>query len=154
MAAHLPTPQLSDVMEELSVVRAKWRLIGYKLNIDTASLDAIAAQHQHQDIMHNLMGVLEECYRHVHPSWGLIVKILRSNTLDETMLASAIETKYCKAICETPPPPPPPPPPIDCLSPNSPSSNGSASEALPSLSTVKSPFWFRGNSEETQIGRL
>ena len=99
----LTVEDLYDVLEELHGVRAKWHDLGGTLKVNTATLEAISAEHR---------GIPNACLRAMlshwlkqvepRPCWNAVVTALRKSVVNEPQLAQTIEAKYCSGMSNAP----------------------------------------------------
>lgn len=86
---------LSELLEEIFTASTKWYNLGLRLGLQPAVLDAIQVRCQ-QDPETCLREMLKEWLKQAFPmpSWGELIKALRSTAVGEIVLASKLETKY------------------------------------------------------------
>ena len=95
---------LTDVMEAVVDVAAKWKFIGMALGIKRAELNTIASKHASdakECLSDMLCAWLQQCYdakRFGQPSWKLLCQAVR-NTVggNNPALANKIAKKYMKS---------------------------------------------------------
>ena len=86
-------------MNELCVVRKKWKLIGLGLRLPPSDLEAMSG-----DPLECLQNSLSKWLNGIDPlpTWDALIAVLRSPVLDEEKKAQELEEKYCGV---TPSPP-------------------------------------------------
>ena len=88
-------PELSVLLEELFDVKRKWYNIGLQLKVPDTKLDEIESTSK-DDIEVALRRVLQEWLKQLEPrpTWGSLVRALRSRTVSEHDLAANLEGRY------------------------------------------------------------
>ena len=83
------------IVEKLHRVQAVSLILGRLLRIPKASLDSI--KQQYTDPSLRLISVIDEFVKQDEPkpTWGFIVKALKSPLIRELRLAKKIEANYC-----------------------------------------------------------
>ena len=89
----LSVSAVSAVMQELRVVRKKWRTIGKELGVGKDILDDIRTNYS--DPENRLKVVLSERVSRHTTTWGDIVAVLRTPRVGQSQLADHFEAKYC-----------------------------------------------------------
>lgn len=92
----LSVDDLPVVREELNKVRAKWYDVGMQLGVSVDTLNAIRKQHLNDpsDCLREILTTWLKAY-HPPPTWDKLLKVLKTKTVDEAMLAADLECKYC-----------------------------------------------------------
>ena len=95
LLAYLPLDlmSVSAVVQELSVVQKKWRMIGKELGVRKYVLDNIRSGYSEPE--NRLMEVLRERVGSQITSWGGIIAVLRTPRVGQSQLADQLEAKYC-----------------------------------------------------------
>ena len=83
---------LKHLVNDLYIVRKKWKWIGLGLGVKSSELDAMCGS-----LLECLYSMLSEWVKGVDPgpSWEELVAVLRSPTVDETGLAKELEETFC-----------------------------------------------------------
>ena len=95
MLAYLPLDLLSvsAVVQELSVVQKKWRIIGEELGVRKYVLDQIRTNYSQPE--NCLWEVLRQRVGSQITTWGGIIAVLRTLRVGQSQLADHLEAKYC-----------------------------------------------------------
>ena len=96
----LSVDELAVLVEELINVRAKWYNIGMKLGVGVGTLNAIRAQfNDPSDCLRETLAAWLRA-RPTPTTWSKVVEALNSAIVDEGVLATSLEHRYCSS---TPP---------------------------------------------------
>ena len=89
----LTEKDLSNLMEDLIQVASKWMDLGIKLEMKRCTL-LVVQQNNPNDQVRCLSDMLHRLIRKRKVEWRNITEALRSDTLDEGVLATELEEKY------------------------------------------------------------
>ena len=94
LETNLTVDDLGLVLEEIVDVSAQWYPLGLQLKVRTGTLDRI--QTQFPDPRRQLLEMLKTWLTTGdNASWKNLIDALRSRSVEESQLASVLETKYC-----------------------------------------------------------
>ena len=86
---------LGKVYESLVNIKHRWYVLGLQLDVETNKLDGIQSQFPQQPEM-ALLEVIKEWLKQTGKpcSWNVLVKALRTNSVNEEKTAKYIEMSY------------------------------------------------------------
>ena len=97
---HDHTPNLDDLMNDVAIISAKWRLVGVQLKLPNGTLDEIQDQNAGRPDQCILSFFEQVCarWRSLGTSpytWKTLINALRSPAVGEVTLANELNVKYC-----------------------------------------------------------
>ena len=86
---------VNNVRKEIHAIRGKWQDIALELGMSFK--DTVKIRSDFDDDKYRLLEVLQWWLTREQPkpTWGVLIKSLRSCTVEEDQLADALQRKYC-----------------------------------------------------------
>jgi len=89
---------LAIVLNEIFPCCTKWFNIGAQLGVGVGILDSVKVQYFDQQYGDQLREVLKVWLKtSENPTWGVIVKTVKSHVIGEGQLAMELQQKYCSS---------------------------------------------------------